>query len=130
MGHFIANCPTADQYLHEGKVTHRLDRRLGLLNGHFVPRSIEGQWLKDHLDTWWIHQLGSTAPGASSTQQNTSSTMFYSLASDSGGPTSINEVLMSFCMTMMQSSGEEEVNARIQTLQQEVFALQTRQGKK
>ena len=31
---------------------------------------------------------------------------------------------------MMQSSGEEEVNARIWTLQQEIFMLQTRQGKK
>ena len=130
MGHFIANCPTADQYLREGKVTRRPDGRLGLPNGHFVPRSIEGQWLKDRLDTWWIRQLGSAAPGASSTQQNPSSTMFYSLASDSGGPTSINEVQMSFCTTMMQSSGEEEVDARIRTLQQEIFALQTRQGKK
>ena len=42
MGHFIANCLTADQYLREGKVMRRPDGRLGLPNGHFVPRSIEG----------------------------------------------------------------------------------------
>ena len=129
-GHFIANCPTVDQYLREGKVLRRPDGRLCLPNGHFVPRSIEGQWLKDRLDEWWRRQLGSAIerPSASSTSQNPATSMFYSLdqvpTSCSTPRTSTSPVT-----TVSQQRDEEDVNLKIWTLQQELYALQARRKK-
>ncbi len=132
-GHYIANCPTAEQYLREGKALRRPDGRLGLPNGYFVPRSIEGQWLKDRLDEWWRRQLGAAAdrpPAPSTSQQNTGSSMFYSLGPASKSQPVLNEVSASPVATMMHQKEEEDVEAKIWSLQQEIYALQTRSGKK
>ena len=122
--------------MRDGKALRRPDGRLGLPNRYFVPRSIEGQWLKDRLDEWWRRQLGtttttdSTPPAPSTSQQNTGSSMFYSLGPASRSQPALDEASTSSVATMMQQKEEEDLESKIWYLQQEIYALQTRAGKK
>ena len=52
--HFIRDCPTATQYLSEGKATRNSDGRISLPNGCVPPRNIPGKNLRERFDNYWI----------------------------------------------------------------------------
>ncbi len=134
-GHFMANCPAAEHYLRTGRITRRDDGKLVLPNGMFVPRSIEGQWLKDRVDTYWQRQLGDQAnvnpmpTQASATDNATSSnpaTMFLSVESgaraDGGSRGAFASVICEV--------EEEDMDTEIEFHQKQILALQAKQRTK
>ena len=52
--HFIRDCPTATQYLSEGKATRNSDGRISLPNGRVPPRNVPGKNLLKRFDNYWI----------------------------------------------------------------------------
>jgi hypothetical protein len=51
-GHFIAQCLICADYITNEKCTRNLEGKIVLPNGQYTPRSIPGQFIKDHIDEW------------------------------------------------------------------------------
>lgn len=135
-GHFMSSCPTADEYLRNGKVTRRADGKLVLPNGMFVPRSIEGEWLKDRLDTWWQQKLGDQANVNSGPSQVASATivpvdepaatMYYQVENHMN---LFEEDRGSFA-SVVSDKEEEDLEEQIEYYQSQILAIQAKQRKK
>ena len=134
-GHFMSSCPVADSYLRTGRIIRKSDGKLVLPNGMFVPRSIEGAWLKDRVDTYWQRQLGDQAnvnivptevstPGAAASTN--AGAMFYSV--DSGSKT--NEGSRAAFASVVIEKEEDALDEDIEYYQQQIFALQAKQKAK
>jgi hypothetical protein len=141
----MGSCPTAEQYLQTGRATRRPDGKLGLPNRQFVPRSIEGQWLKDRLDEYWRRQLGDQTNVNPVTPANppiathsatvvlpppsgTAASMFFGI-----GPSASQEDVLatkgSFASTV-SIQDDEDAQEEIEYYQNQILAIQTRQRTK
>ncbi|KAF8325480.1 hypothetical protein F5887DRAFT_926125 [Amanita rubescens] len=134
-GHFMANCPVAEHYLRSGRIVRKADGKLVLPNGMFVPRSIEGAWLKDRVDTYWQRQLGdqanvNPAPTEVSTPDAApaanAGAMFFSVASGS----KTTEGTRAAFASVVSEEEEEALAEDIEYYQQQIFALQAKQKAK
>src|SRR6266550_4696332 len=81
--HFIARCPTAEQYLREGKIRCDHENKVILSSGTYIPCTIPGLWLKDRVDEWHKRNPGQLA--ADQLSSNTSPTLFFGVT-----PASVN----------------------------------------
>ena len=134
-GHFMANCPTADHYLRTGRIIRKTDGKLVLPNGMFVPRSIEGAWLRDRVDTWWQRQVGDQAninpmPAQASTSSNAApgnpATMYYSVEP----ARSAIEAPRGAFASVVSEQGEGDLLAEIEYHQKQILAIQAKQRAK
>jgi hypothetical protein len=51
-GHFIWECEVVEEFIRFGKCKRSTDSKVVLPTGAQVPRSIQGQWLHDHIEEW------------------------------------------------------------------------------
>ncbi|SJL06608.1 uncharacterized protein ARMOST_09950 [Armillaria ostoyae] len=52
IGHFIRECLRVEEMIKEGKCRHNIDGKIILSTGAWVPRNIQGTWLKDRIEEW------------------------------------------------------------------------------
>lgn len=81
--HFIARCPTAEQYMKDGKIRRDQDNKVVLPSGSYIPRNIIGRWIKDRIDEW--HRQNPNQQAAAQLSPNTSPTLFFGVT-----PASVN----------------------------------------
>ena len=55
-GHYVRNCPTAQQYLQQGKATRNEAGKLVLPDGNYLPRDIQGKNMREQFDNYWVAQ--------------------------------------------------------------------------
>ena len=48
--HYIRDCQVAAQYIQQGKIARNHENKLVLPDGHFVPRSLPGNTMWEHVD--------------------------------------------------------------------------------
>jgi len=53
--HYMRDCALIAKYMQDGKIKRNSDGKIILSTGAFIPRTIEGQWMKDRVDEW--HRL-------------------------------------------------------------------------
>ena len=51
-GHFVAECPSAQEYVRDGKIRRNEDWKIVLPDGRFIPRYVPGITLKDKIDNF------------------------------------------------------------------------------
>jgi hypothetical protein len=51
-GHFIQECEIVEEFIRFGKCKRSTDSKVVLPTGAQVPRSIQGQWLRDRVEEW------------------------------------------------------------------------------
>ncbi|PBK67341.1 hypothetical protein ARMSODRAFT_1020818 [Armillaria solidipes] len=61
MGHFIQECLRVEEMIKEGKCRCNIDGKIVLSTGAWVPRNIQGTWLKDHIEEWHHQNPGQTS---------------------------------------------------------------------
>ena len=49
---FIRDCPGVEEYIRLGRCRRNFEGKVVLPSGAFVPRSIQGQYLRDRIDEW------------------------------------------------------------------------------
>ncbi len=52
--HFVKDCPTATQYLRQGKIIRNDEGRLSLPDGRYPSRAIQGRNMRERVDNHWI----------------------------------------------------------------------------
>ncbi len=52
IGHFIRGCLKVKEMIKEGKCRHNIDGKIILSTGTWVPRGLQGTWLKDRIEEW------------------------------------------------------------------------------
>lgn len=52
-GHFIHECPNADEYLRTGKAIRNATGQITLPNGAFLPKVFQGSWLQEGFDNFY-----------------------------------------------------------------------------
>ncbi len=52
IGHFIRECLKVEEMIKEGKCRRNIDGKIVLSTGAWVPRNIQGTWLKDRIEEW------------------------------------------------------------------------------
>ena len=52
--HFVKDCPTANQYLRQGKIIRNDDGKLSLPDGRYPSRTIQGRNMRERVDNHWI----------------------------------------------------------------------------
>ncbi|SJL12086.1 uncharacterized protein ARMOST_15507 [Armillaria ostoyae] len=60
IGHFIRECLRVKEMIKEGKCRHNIDGKIVLSTGTWVPRNIQGTWLKDCIEEWHCQNPGQT----------------------------------------------------------------------
>lgn len=133
--HFMSSCPTADHYLRTGRIIRKEDGKLVLPSGMFVPRSIEGAWLKDRVDTWWQRQVGDQGninpmPPQASTSSNIApanpAAMYFSVEP------SLQQIETSrgAFASVVSEPGDSDLLEEIEYRQQQILAIQAKQRTK
>jgi hypothetical protein len=65
-GHFMRNCPSAEQYLQQGKIIRNSLGKLSLPDGSYPARNVPGKNMRERVDNWYaaqgIHQESSQEP--------------------------------------------------------------------
>ena len=54
--HFIKACPSAQEYVRQGKATYNEQRQLTLPDGSYLGRDIPGRFHRDRFETFWRQQ--------------------------------------------------------------------------
>ncbi|SJL06233.1 uncharacterized protein ARMOST_09569 [Armillaria ostoyae] len=60
IGHFIRECLRVEEMIKEGKCRRNIDGKIVLSTGAWVPRNIQGTWLKDRIEEWHHQNPGQT----------------------------------------------------------------------
>ncbi len=60
IGHFIRECLKVEEMIKEGKCRRNIDGKIVLSTGAWVPRNIQGTWLKDRIEEWHRQNPGQT----------------------------------------------------------------------
>ncbi|SJL18848.1 uncharacterized protein ARMOST_22450 [Armillaria ostoyae] len=60
IGHFIRECLRVKEMIKEGKCRRNIDGKIVLSTGAWVPRNIQGTWLKDRIEEWHCQNPGQT----------------------------------------------------------------------
>ena len=50
--HYMRDCDLVGKYIQDGKIKRNSDNKIILVSGAFIPRTIEGKWMKDRVDEW------------------------------------------------------------------------------
>ncbi|KAF7365905.1 hypothetical protein MVEN_00465500 [Mycena venus] len=112
-GHFIAKCPHVEEDTKNGKCKRDVEGRVTLPSGAFVPRRIEGRNLRARIDEW--HRQN---PGQLAAAQLMVTTQYLS---SSNPPVPATVACASSATSFILSEDD-----RIQSLEQELYALRTR----
>ncbi|EPT02903.1 hypothetical protein FOMPIDRAFT_12453, partial [Fomitopsis schrenkii] len=51
-GHMVCACPEVAKYLSLGRISMTPDNRVAIPDGRYIPRSLPGRCMKDHVDYW------------------------------------------------------------------------------
>jgi len=114
---FIRDCPAVEDYIKQGKCRRNHEGKVILSSGAFVPRDIQGEFLKDRIDEWHRRNPNQLASG----QLSGNTSLLGAIVSTSPQATTSLPVASGY--PILQLSTQE----RIVALEAEIFALRARQ---
>jgi hypothetical protein len=78
LDHFMRDCELVMQYIRDGKIKRNTEGKIILSTGAFIPRTIMGKWMKDHVDEWHRQNPNQIAMGhiTSNTTPSTEQLMY------------------------------------------------------
>ena len=126
--HFIARCPEVEAYCQAGKIRRNAEGKVVLSGGSYIPRSLEGQWLRDKVDNWHRMNPGQTVQGRLSSNMNDEHGINPSLFVRIG-PQLQESSTESSDLTGVMMSSTNDVDERIQSLQHEIMNLHAKKRK-
>lgn len=134
--HFIARCPTAEQYMRDGKIRRDHENKVILLSGSYIPRTILGRWLKDRVDEW--HRQNPNQLAAAHLSSNTSPTLFFGVTPVPTASVNVNATqsvpqisitpptqitILKHDDTVLISEIAEDIDSQVASLEAQILAL-------
>ena len=130
LGHYIPDCNMIEQLISEGKCRCNAEGHIVLPGGSFVPHSIPGKHLVEHIEEW--HRCNPGQIVSKQLSSNTNTQLIYNIAFLLTPPMQIQSTYVSSSppltlpadpIMIPQLTKEEHINA----LEQELLALHKKQ---
>jgi hypothetical protein len=120
---FIRDCEGVEEYIRQGKCQRNFEGRVVLSSGAYVPRDIQGKYLRDRIDEWHRRNPNQLTTGVLSSN----TTLFGAVVPTSSHNTDVTRIIPTPRVSTEQNPIYHlSAQDRIAALKSEIFALKVR----
>jgi hypothetical protein len=120
---FIRDCEGVEEYIRQGKCRRNFEGRVVLSSGAYVPRDIQGEYLRDRIDEWHRRNPNQLATG----NLSSNTTLFGAVVPQSSAYDNSTRIIPTSRVDTEQNPVYHlSAQDRIAALESEIFAIRVR----